>query len=411
MARETLISAVDIGSSTVRVASAILRADGGMRLVALSHSPTLGVRRGQIIDIDEVASCLRIVLDDAEKQSGYHISRATCLVSGPQTEITRSIGRVAVSRADGEVSREDTERVAESARGTTLPQNKDIIHTVPLSYTLDEETQIEDPVGMKGVRLEIDALLVLASSPVLRALTKTFQEARIQPEGWMFGPLAVSCATLSKKQKEVGVAIVNIGGATTTVSVFYEGRLHSSHVVSLGGVHITYDIAIGLKSTLDIAEQVKLEYGHANSARVSKREQVVMNEWGMEDVVVSRYALSRICEARMRDILGEVKKELKPHLRRTALPGGVVLTGGAAGMPGVKEVAERELKLPVHKGIIRGVESESHDMRDLGFCAAIGAVLTSRNDSLRTSGPPLSLILDQSNLSRRLKGWIQEFLP
>src|SRR3989344_437080 len=194
-----------------------------MRLVALSHSPTLGVRRGQIIDIDEVASCLRIVLDDAEKQSGYHISRATCLVSGPQTEIARSIGRVAVSRADGEVSREDTERVAESARGTTLAQNKDIIHTVPLSYTLDEAKQIEDPVGMKGVRLEIDALLVLASSPVLRALTKTFQEARIQPEGWMFGPLAVSCATLSKKQKEAGVAIVNIGGAPTTVRVFYGG--------------------------------------------------------------------------------------------------------------------------------------------------------------------------------------------
>ncbi|HEY4511083.1 MAG TPA: cell division protein FtsA, partial [Candidatus Paceibacterota bacterium] len=201
MARERIISAVDIGSTAVRAACAVIpQKEGTPRLVGAGEAPTLGVRKGQIVDIAEVSSALRTALTDAERTSGFHISRLLAIVGGSHVSLLYSVGSVAVSRADGEVSPEDVTRALESSQAVSLPQNKEIIHVLPLSYTLDKEGEIEDPVGMKGVRLEAHVSLVLAPKPLLRAIEKCVGEVGRHVEGWVYAPLGMGGAVLTKKQ-------------------------------------------------------------------------------------------------------------------------------------------------------------------------------------------------------------------
>jgi cell division protein FtsA len=411
MAHEQLITALDIGSSSVKIGSAVVDPKSSMlRLVGASNLVTLGVRRGQIVDIAEVIKSTREAFDDTERVAGLSISRAVAIVGGAQTDLVRSVGSIAVSRADGEVSPEDIERVLESARTVSLPQNKEVIHTIPLSFTLDGEGNIEDPLGMKGVRLEAHVVLVLASTPFLRTLKKVVHEAGREAEAWVYGPLAASRAVLSKRQREVGVALCDIGASTTTTTFFYEGELRESSTIFVGGGNITHDIAIGLKTTLDVAEKVKMQYGTCASSSVSKRERVVLTEWGLEDISVSRYALSRIVEGRAKELFDALGSDIADHVQDRKLPGGVVLVGGGAKLDGIVECAKQTLKLPAERGKQREIEGDLPELTDPTFASVVGAlVMTWEEEQKKESVLPG--VIDTYGFASRVKEWLKEFLP
>jgi cell division protein FtsA len=410
--REKIISAIDIGSTAVRAVCALVPEKGGNpRIVGVGEAPTLGVRKGQIVDIAEVSTALRAALADAERTSGFRILRPIAVVGGVHVSVLPSIGAVAVSRADAEVSPEDVTRVLESARAVSLPQNREIIQVLPLSYALDKESDIEDPVGMKGVRLEGSVFLVLASRPLLRAVEKCVGEAGRAVESWTFAPLATARAVLTKKQKEAGVALLTIGGAASAITVFKEGELVECLSVPLGGSHVTNDIAIGLRTQIDVAERVKIEYGSAFSPQVSRREQVMLSEWGLEEISISRYALSQMIESRMKDLFEAVRSELKKYLKGSFLPGGVVLAGGGAKLPGVVELARRELKLPVELGKVREVESDLPEGTDPAYAVLAGAVLLGYERDSSSKTQELISALETEGIVRRFREWFREFLP
>jgi cell division protein FtsA len=410
MLREKIVTALDVGSSVVRVGCALFKEGSSPRLIGVGQASSVGVRRGQIVDIVEVVLALKEAFREAERTSEVKISKAVVAIGGPQVELMKSGGSVVISRADGEVSPDDINRVLDSSKAVSIPQNKQIIHTIPLSYSVDNDLDIEDPLGMKGVRLEVNTLLVLASHPVLRAVTKALETSEKQVEKWIYEPFAIARAILSKKQQEVGVVLVNIGGAMTEISIIKERELIYTAMVPLGGSNITYDVAIGLKTTIDVAERVKTEYGSCYSQDVSKREQVVLADWGLEDVSISRYALSQIIENRCSTIFGEVHKEIKKFIKEENLPGGIVFTGGGAKLSGIVKLAKREFKLPVQIGRVKEIESDLSEAFDPSFSTIVGSILWSHDNEDKS----LDGLMDSSgiqNVLAKVWEWIKELLP
>lgn len=410
MPREKIITAIDVGSSTLRVGCALIKEGTNPQLVGVGESVSVGVRRGQIVDIGEVVSSLEESLREAERTSGFSISKVVVSVGGPQIELTYSSGSIAVSRADGEIAAEDIRRVLEAAQAISLPPNKKIIHVLPLFYTVDNDTNIENPLGMKGVRLELKSLLVLSSQPVLKTLAKAVEQTGRKVEAWVYGPLAVARAILSKKQIEAGMLLVNLGASTTTLSVFKERELVSSNLLSIGATNITHDIAIGLRCAIDVAERVKIEYGSCFTPNVSKREQVVLADWGIEDVNIPRYALAQIIEARNTMLFDVIQKEVRKYLRTKTLPAGIVLTGGGANMSGIVELVKRQLKLPVQIGRPKEIESELGEAFNPAYSTVVGSILWAYDQELSASSTLLSG-LEGRGAWDKTKEWLKELLP
>ena len=227
--------------------------------------PSTGVRKGIISDLEETVRSIHESVEQAERMAGFNINRAIISVGGNHISSQYSKGVIAVGRADGEVTEDDMARVINAAQAISIPPNKEIIHIIPKDYSLDDQKNIKDPLGMNGVRLEVDAMIIEGSTPYLKNLTKCVEQADIKMENFVLSPLAAARATLSKRQKELGVVLVDIGGGTTSLAVFEENDLLHTAVIPIGGNHITNDIAIGLRTSIDVAEKVKLEYGNATA--------------------------------------------------------------------------------------------------------------------------------------------------
>ena len=415
MAKEKIITALDIGSSTIRVGCALLKAGSLPRLIGVGVSPSAGVRRGQIIDAEEVIAALAEAFREAERTAGVAISKATVAVGGPQIELRRSRGSVVISRADGEVSKEEIQRVIESSRAIPIPSNREIIAVSPVSFSVDEDVGLEDPLGMRGVRLEVETLLVIAPQPFLKAITKSLKAVGREVEGWLWESFAVSRAVLTKKQKETGVVLANIGGAMIGLVHFEEQQLRHASTIAAGASSVTHEIAVQLRTAIDVAEKVKIDYGTCVASAVSKREQVVLADWGLENLSVSRYALAQIVESRTRAITGLIEKELRVFTKNKTIPAGVVLTGGGAKLAEFAELARKELKLPVTVGRTRDIESELNEAFDPSFSTVVGAVLWVADGELRTDagmgGRFREELENPGGIWRKIGGILQELLP
>lgn len=265
MARKNIIVGLDIGTATVRAVIAELSKEGGVpRVIGVGTAPSVGIRRGIVVQPEEVAKTVNIALSAAEHMAGVPAEEVTASISGTELFSQVAQGVVAVGKSDGEVTEEDLERLIEETQmRTVLSPNKEILHVVPQSYRLDDEANIKDPLGLKGVRLEVSALVIGTASNHLKNLTRSLELAGIGGHHFIAEPLASAEAVLSPKQKELGVIVVNFGASTTTLSVFEDGDLLHLAVLPMGGAHVTNDIAIGLRTSIEVAEALKREYGHA----------------------------------------------------------------------------------------------------------------------------------------------------
>lgn len=376
MAKQEYIIALDVGSANIRTVIAQIIPGSKPRVIGVGTSTAGGMRKGVIVDLEEAAGAVRNSIEEAEKMAGITVGDVYVSVGGSHLGCIETKGVIAVGRADGEVADDDVERVIEASQAVSLNHNQEILHIVPQKFILDDQEGIKDPVGMSGVRLEMQGLLVTGFAPHLKNLSKCINNAGYDVSGFIVAPLAAAKAVLNKRQEELGVALVDIGGGTASMAVYEERELIHLAVIPVGAGHITNDVAIGLRTSVDVAEKVKIEYGSALPSEIGSQEQV--NLAGIdsgEEGSVSRKHVAEIIEARLEEILIMVEKELKKINRSALLPAGAVLTGGGARLQGVVDLAKNNLKLPAQVGFPEELSGLVDKVDDPSFSVAIGMIL------------------------------------
>jgi cell division protein FtsA len=365
---------LDIGTSTVRCVVGTFDPNGSNMPSIIGHgqAPNQGMRRGAVVHVDEVADAIVHAVTEAERISGMTIKHATVNVNGSHVSGLNSEGVIAISAANREITHEDRLRVEEAATIVSLPPNREIVQFFAKNYSLDGQRNIKDPVGMHGVRLEVDAHIVTAASPNLRNLDMSLEKAEIQPTHHTVSGLAAAEAVLSRQQKEAGTALVDIGAGTTNLIVFEDGEVQHIAVIPIGGQHITNDLAIGLKTDLDVAETVKLE--HADLRRDTKKMNAMVKV-GDKAHNFQFEEIAMIVEARVEELLEYIDKELHKIKRSRKLPGGIVLCGGTANIPGLDEFAREKLQLPARLGKLHNIGGLVDTVEDQAFTTAIGLML------------------------------------
>ena len=363
---------LDIGTTAVRCVVGELSADSPLpTVIGFARVENSGMRKGNVAHIEEVAQAVAQAITEAERMSGRQIRQATVNVNGSHVEGVNSKGVVAISGPDRQISVEDRMRVEEAATVVQLPANKEIIQVFAKNYRLDGQENIKDPVGMHGVRLEVDTHILVASTPALKSLDQVLQRAEIHPSHRTVTSLAAGEAALDRKQKESGVCVLDIGAATTNLLVIEDGEVEHIAVIPMGGIHITNDLAIGLKTDLDIAELVKLKHATLDK-RVSGETSFVVKG---EEVVFDREMMRLIIEARVEEILEFADHELNKIRKSRKLPGGVVLTGGSAKLPGLVEFTKEALQLPARLGSWKQIKRVVDGMDEPEFAPAVGLML------------------------------------
>lgn len=381
---DEIYAGLDIGSHAIRVAvGKAVPSPGGkdqMHVIGAIEVPSSGISKGTVTNLDEAVSSVSKALEQAERLTGVPVSNAWVGISGSHIIAQESRGVVGVSRSDGDIKEEDVERAIEAARTVATPTNYEIIHVIPKSFIVDGQRGIKDPVGMNGIRLEVDALIIEGLSSQIRTLTKCVYRTGLDIEDLVFSILATSEAVVTDRQKELGVCVVNVGASTTSLAVFEEGDVRHTAVLPVGGDHVTSDIAIGLRTSIEVAEQVKLRYGTCVPEDVNKKEEINLRELGaLEDELVSRRFVAEIAEARVQEIFEMVDKELQKVDRAGMLPSGVVLTGGASKLTGMLDAAKANVRLPASIGSPIGISSVIDQAIDPAFATAIGLMLWGRH--------------------------------
>ncbi len=377
---EEIITGLDIGTHAIRVAVGQLVPTSDdkeqIHVVGAIEVQAEGVNKGTITSVEDATSSISKALEMSERLTGFPINSSWVGISGSHIITQESKGVVGVSRSDGEIREEDVERAIEAARTVATPTNYEILHVIPKSFTVDGQSGIKDPVGMSGIRLEVDAVIVQGLTAQIKNLTKCVYRTGLDISDLVYSALATSEAVVSGRQKELGVAVVNIGASTTSVVVFEEGDVLHTAVLPIGAGHITSDIAIGLRTSIEIAEEVKLKYGSVAPKDIPKKEEFSLAEFGgSEEEKFSRKYVAEIAEARAEEILEKVDAELAKVDRSGMLPAGVVLTGGGVKTPGFIDLTKKQLRLPADIGTSLGITSVVDYANDPSFTTAIGLVL------------------------------------
>ncbi len=375
MAREIVITGIDVGNQKIRTIVAVLEPDKKEpHIIGVGISPSFGLRKGVVVDAEELSSNISASLEDAERMSGIPVSHAFVGISGTHVEFTASKGVVAIGGK--EISEEDVERVREAAEAVSLPQNRYRLRTMPRGYAVDSQDGIKNPVGLTGIRLEIDAHIISGQKQIVENIERAVQQSGVDVDDLVPGFLAASESVLSRRQKELGVVMIDIGADCTNIVVFEEGVILHSAVIPVGGGSVTNDIAIGLRTSIDTAEKIKIEYGTTMPDEVRDAETIDLSLLSKIDTQkVSKKHLAEIIQARYHEIFVMVKDELKSIGRDGMLPAGVILTGAAVKMSGALDIARDILGLPVQIGFPQGVTGVVDKVDDPAFATATGLAL------------------------------------
>ncbi len=379
--KEHLIAGIDLGSSSIRLVAGQVTVGADKResltMLCAVEVPSQGLSKGSVSSLEEAVSSLSACLEQAERQIGLPVTEAYVGLGGPLIQVQLAKGVIGVSRPESEIREDDVHRVLESARSIINPANFEILHILPRRFSIDGQQAVKDPIGMQGIRLEVDAQIVQGQAAHVRNCTKAVFRTGIDIPELVFIPLASAQAVAGSRQKDVGVAVVNIGATTTSIAVYEEGVLIHAAVVPIGADHITSDIAIGLRTSLEVAEQIKRTVVSAHAEEILKDEMIDLLDFGapQSEIVGSRF-VSDVAQARVEELFERVEKELKKIQRSGLLPAGAVLTGGGVKLRGMVDVAKRVLHLPAVVAGASQIQSPMQDiLHDPAFSTAVGLVL------------------------------------
>ena len=405
MAKDNIVVGLDVGTTKVAVCVG-KAAEGLINIVGFSRVPNAGIRKGMIVDVEDTVSAISAALEQAERMAGTQINSAYVSLGGNHISSTVSRGVVAIARADGEITPSDVDRVVEAAKTVALPPNREIIHVIPKYFTVDGQTNLADPLGMTGIRLEVEAIVVGGATAAIKNLTKCVSQSGVAVDGIVFAPLASSRALLSKKQKELGAILIDIGGGTTSIAVFEEGDVLHCSVIPVGSGHITSDIAIGLRTSLEIAEKIKVNFGSAIPEKISESEKINLTNFDPQDTQrIERKYVAEIIHARLMEILALIREELRKINKDGMLPAGVIFTGGGAKLEDLVELAKEELRLPAQIGSpTLEIEGLVDKLSDSIYSTSVGLMLY----GLEGNTAPHRL---QGGVIEKARGFFKQFLP
>lgn len=379
-----IINALDIGSSNIKLATGRVDEKNNLHLIEIVEHPSAGINKGIIVDVEDTVASISHCLDKAEKSIGLPIDHAFVAISGTHIVSQDSRGIIAISHPDGEIKRSDVERVLETAQTIATPPNYEVIHIIPRSFIVDNQPDIKDPIGMTGIRLEVNAQVILGLQSQIKNLRKCLYRVGVKDDELIFNPFASAQSVLTKKQKELGVGVIDFGDTTTSLIVFEEGDILTVKILPVGSRHITSDIAIGLRISMDLAEKIKTKYGTAIPTRVSKYETINLSELDKKETEsVSRRAVAEIINARCEEIFKLVDTELEKIGRSKKLPAGIVLTGAGAKLDGLVSLAKKVLKLPTFLGIPDGFQAVNKKFYDPQYATVIGLLLWGKEGYLK----------------------------
>lgn len=405
MPQDTIITGIDIG--TDKCVTLIAKVDQDSKLpkvLGVCAVTSRGMKRSQIIDLEQVLETINESLDGAERMAGLEVKQAYVSISGSHISSLNSKGVVAVASPDQEISSEDVARVIEAARAISLPSDKEIIHVIPNLFKVDSQDGIKDPVGMTGVRLESETHIITAMSTALRNVEKCIEDLGIGVSGFIFSGLAASEVVLSETEKELGVALVDIGAGSTSVCAFVDGALVYSVSVPVGARHLTQDIALGCRVSLDLAEKIKIQLSNEKNAilkphpgeskqdfskRRKKADEIDLSDLtnGENTEVLSKEEIIEgIMVPRMQEIFGLITEKLAAQDLLHDIPAGIVLTGGGAETNSIIQVAKDELKLPARIGKPIELTGLTSDIQKPGYATSIGLLFYGKQQG----GEPVS---------------------
>jgi cell division protein FtsA len=365
--------AMDIGSS--KICTLVGEADeaGVLRILGVGVVPARGIRRGVVVNIAEATDAIRASVERAERTSGYQIRRAIVGIAGPYVASVNSKGTASVLRGERGITPADVQRAVENARVIAIPHSREILHVLPRAFTVDGQEGIRDPIGMYGFRLEAEVHIVTAEVGPLANLRRCIESAQIEVEEFVLSPLASAEAVITEGEREMGVALVDIGAGTTDLAVFVDGSVAYTTVIPVGGQHITNDLAYGLHVPAPVAEEIKIRHGHALAAAIPAEEQITVQGFGDNGpVTFSRREMAEIIEARVQEIFQLVLGELRKSGYERLLPAGLVLCGGTALLPGIREVAREHTGVPVRIGMLWDLGGLAETLRSPAFATAVG---------------------------------------
>lgn len=403
--------AMDIGTS--KICTLVGEADetGMLRILGVGVVPARGIRRGVVVNIAEATEAIAASVEKAERTSGYQIRRAIVGIAGPYIASVNSKGVASVLRGDRGISPADVQRAVENARAIAIPHSHEILHVIPRSFTVDGQEGIRDPLGMYGFRLEAEVHIVTAQTGPLTNLRRCIEAVQIEVEEFVLSPLASAEAVVTEGEREMGVALVDIGAGTTDLAVFVEGSVAHTSVIPVGGQHITNDLAYGLHVPAPVAEEIKIKYGHAAVSAVTADEQISVQGFGENGLLTfSRREMAEIIEARVQEIFQLVMRDLRASGYERLLPAGLVLCGGTALLPGIREVAREVTGMPVRVGMPWDLGGLAETLRSPMFAATVGllrwGLRTDVAAAYSSSGDSWLM-----RLWRGLRGILREILP
>lgn len=388
------LTSIELGSEKISctIASVDREPSQQIRVLGFASIPSRGIKRAQVVDIQEVTKALEECLNQVERMAGTRVNEAILVTSGPNIASQTSHGIVAVNYQNQDISPGDIERVIESAKAISLASNREIIHVIPTQYIVDGQTNIKNPVGMNGVRLEVDTHIISASSINLNNIRKICNLLGVNVSGFVFSGLASSEAVLNDTEKELGCVLVDIGSGTSDVCVFVDGAVYQTAVIPLGSRNVTSDIAAGLKISLDSAEKVKLylskkEFGKSHDIKNTrikkeldnfKNDEINLDELHLPekvDIISQKILVDGIIKPRIEEIAQYLREELHQINLKAQTPSGIVLTGGGALTPYISDMIKKELRMSVRIAYPTELEGVSDELKDPRYSALVGALL------------------------------------
>lgn len=388
MARENIKAAVDIGTSKIVALVGEMDDEGKVYVIGHGERPAEGLRRGVVVDMEKTVKSIQKAVKDAALVSGTEIDRVTVGIAGEHIRSINSNGVVAVGRADSEITQADVDKVLGAAKAVAIPVDREIIHVIPQEYSVDDQDGIKDPIGMTGVRLEVEAHIVTASITTARNLYRALERCRLEADHIVLESLGLSEAILSEDDLENGIIVLDIGGELSNISIFHDGAVRHTAVIPLGGRAVTNDIAIGLRTTVEQAELLKISNGAALGSIVDPEEMItIQSPASPEPRELSRHVLASIIEPRVEEILSLVVREIRKANVGDMLTGGMVLTGGGALLEGIIPLAEQMLDMPVRMGQITNFEHIPDEINSVQYATVHGLLLYAfHHEPVRSSG-------------------------
>ena len=410
MAKERIIAGLDLGTTKICAIIGEATVNGEVRIVGVGTAASYGIRTGMVVNIDQTAAAIRKAVEDAERMAGVKVGSLYTGIAGGHIRGLGSRGVVAVSHPDKGITDADVRRVLDAAKAVTMPKDTELIHLLPQGFIVDDQPGIKEPIGISGVRLEAEVYIVTGAVTAAQNVYKSVNQAGRRIKELVLQPLASSYAVCSPDETELGVAVVDIGGGTTDIALFFEGALRYIAVVGLGGRNVTNDVAIGLSTPLDQAEQIKKEHGCSFLSMVDDKEKIqVPMIGGRPPKEVPKGLLSSIIQPRMEEIFNFTLREIRRSDYAELLPAGIILTGGGAMLEGSTQQVEQVFGMPAKIGMPQGVTGLADAIQSPIYSTAVGLLhysVSRADDKIQRDRYQLG----PSGTFSKVKQWLNNFL-